>query len=169
MVAVTILPDSGVNAQTGEITEQDMQRHEAARESYDEYCAACHGYDGIPILPGTPNFVAGERLEKSDEELLETISKGRDLMPPWEAELDSEQRQQLVNYIRGMAGEQVFQQQCSSCHENSVPALSSAFPGSRKAVLEYAGEIDFCTSEVEVNMSRKDIADVAVFLTSLER
>lgn len=32
--------------------------------SFEEYCASCHGYDGVPIVPGTPNFANGERLTK---------------------------------------------------------------------------------------------------------
>ena len=167
MLLAAMLPSSGTFAQSGEISEQDMQRHEAVRETFDENCAACHGYDGVPMLPGTPNFIAGERLERSDDELLTTIAQGKDLMPPWEGELTVEQRKQLLNYIRGFAGELVFQSKCSSCHEDSVPA--NTIPGKRKEVLEYAGEIDFCTSDIEASMSRKDVADVLDFLVSLKQ
>ena len=167
LLFAVLSPGSGANAQSGEISVQDMQRHEAIRETFDDNCAACHGYDGVPMLPGTPNFVAGERLERSDEELLTTIAQGKDLMPPWEDEFTVEQRKQLLNYIRGFAGELVFQSKCSNCHEDSVPA--SSIPGKRKEVLEYEGAFDFCTSDIEASMSRKDVADVMDFLVSLKQ
>lgn len=167
LLFAVLSPVSGANAQSGEISAQDMQRHAAVRETFDDNCAACHGYDGVPMLPGTPNFVAGERLERSDDELLATIAQGQDLMPPWADEFTVEQRKQLLNYIRGFAGELVFQSKCSSCHEDSVPA--STIPDQREAVLEYAGEIDFCSSDIEAGMSRKDVADVMDFLVSLKR
>ena len=38
---------------------------------YDAYCGTCHGFNGAPLLPNTPNFAEGERMEKSDSELLD--------------------------------------------------------------------------------------------------
>lgn len=104
MLAV-LLPVFAGPAWGGQGSVFDQQQQDAGRGLFEENCAACHGYDGVPMLPGTPNFFAGERLDKSDEALLETITKGKDLMPSWDGELDAEQLQQLLKYIRGMAGE----------------------------------------------------------------
>lgn len=105
LLGAVLLQIAATNVVAGEITELELQNHTAGKATYEDNCAACHGYDGIPMLPGTPNFIAGERLERSDEELLLTIAKGREMMPPWEDELTVVQREQVLAYIRGMADE----------------------------------------------------------------
>lgn len=71
------------------------------QEIYEEFCAACHGYDGVKQIPEAPNFARCERLEKDDETLLVIIAKGKgDLMPPWAEELTGQQMRQVLAYIR---------------------------------------------------------------------
>lgn len=71
------------------------------KEAFEELCASCHGYDGIPNLPGTPNFFTGERLDKNDSELLQAIRKGKgDVMPPWEEVLNEQAQQNVLHYIK---------------------------------------------------------------------
>ena len=76
---------------------------EKALELYEENCAACHGYDGQPMVPGTPNFATGERLEKGDEELLASIREGINDMPPWDEDLSDAEQKIVVNYLRTLA------------------------------------------------------------------
>jgi len=71
---------------------------------YEENCAFCHGYDGFPILPGAPNFAAGERLEQCDAALLATMKTGLNDMPPWEDVLTVHEQRQLLNFVRRFAG-----------------------------------------------------------------
>lgn len=75
----------------------------AGKIVYEGYCAACHGFDGIPIMPDTPNFAKAEKMEASDEELLNSIVNGKgDVMPPWLGILTEEQCAQVLAYIREM-------------------------------------------------------------------
>jgi cytochrome c5 len=67
---------------------------------FEDYCAACHGDDGAALLPGTPSFARGERLEKSDEELLKSIAKGLKVMPPWEGILTDEEMEECLEHAR---------------------------------------------------------------------
>lgn len=70
---------------------------------YENYCAGCHGFDGIPLLPETPNFYKAERMEIDDAILLASIRNGKGaVMPPWEAVLTEEQCRQALAYIRKM-------------------------------------------------------------------
>ena len=47
------------------------------QEIYESFCAACHGSDGKPMIPDAPNFSSGERMEKTDAELLVSIMEGK--------------------------------------------------------------------------------------------
>ena len=76
------------------------------RDTYEEFCGACHGYDGVPLLPGAPAFSKGERLEQSDTVLLKSISQGKgDLMPAWQDILSEDERVAILVYVRSMAAE----------------------------------------------------------------
>ena len=75
----------------------------AGRAIYDSYCGACHGFDGLPLLPNTPNFAAGERMEKPDSELLDSIRVGKGtVMPPWVGILNDEECEQVLKFIRSI-------------------------------------------------------------------
>jgi mono/diheme cytochrome c family protein len=67
---------------------------------YDRYCASCHGFDGFPNLPGTPDFTRGESLLKSDRELIAAIRFGVLSMPGFEQTIDREGLIDVVFYIR---------------------------------------------------------------------
>ncbi len=72
-------------------------------------CAACHGADG------SGNTVMGKKLKvrdlrsadvqgQSDAQLTAVISKGKGKMPPYEKSLNQQQVQELVAFIRKLAG-----------------------------------------------------------------
>ena len=67
---------------------------------YDRYCASCHGFDGFPNLPGTPDFTRGESLAKTDRELIAVIRFGVLSMPGFEHTIDREGLIDVVFYIR---------------------------------------------------------------------
>ena len=86
-----------------------------AKESFNFYCAQCHGTagDGKGInvtkdfATDPRNFTNKEDMEKrSDEDLRSVIKDGgpaiskSPLMPPWGATLSSAQVEELVGYIR---------------------------------------------------------------------
>jgi len=77
---------------------------------FKEYCAKCHGEDGKAETPKgkqlmarnftDPEFQAG----KSDADLIKTVTKGQEDMPPFGKKLTAEQIQGLVkNDVRGFA------------------------------------------------------------------
>lgn len=73
------------------------------RRVYDSNCAACHGADGIAVIPGAPNFRRKERLEKPDVLLLQTIKRGQNLMPAWQGMITEQDMKDVLAYIRTLA------------------------------------------------------------------
>jgi mono/diheme cytochrome c family protein len=69
---------------------------------YDRYCSSCHGLDGFPTLPGTPDFTRGESLLKSDPELIAAIRYGIRSMPGFDQTIDNEGMIDVVFYIRSL-------------------------------------------------------------------
>jgi len=47
-----------------------------------------------------PSFAMGERMTKSDDELLRSILKGKRLMPSWEDKLPVQDLQAALSYLR---------------------------------------------------------------------
>ncbi len=130
----------------------------------------CHGYDGVPILPGAPNFSIGERItEKKDAELLQSISQGKGTMPPWEGILSEQEQMSVLRYSRHIAGDVVYRDYCESCHETSVPPFSAKVP-SGADLLGYEGELEICRAcEIENDMSGEEIISVIDLLRSLQK
>jgi mono/diheme cytochrome c family protein len=48
----------------------------AGKTVYDTNCGACHGVDGNTMIPGVPNFMKGETLDKSDADLTKSLKEG---------------------------------------------------------------------------------------------
>jgi len=70
--------------------------------TYDRYCANCHGFDGVPNLPGTPDFSRGEGLQNNDSVLINAIRFGVRSMPGFEQTIDKEGLIDVVFYIRSL-------------------------------------------------------------------
>ena len=153
------------------VSARDMDRLHNIRQLYHENCAMCHGEDGVPIVPGTPDFSKGERMSKSDAELLKTIREGKEMMPPWKDEMSKKKRAALLNYVRRITGDQVFQEKCSSCHNLRVAPFSDSIPKTEQGLLQYKGpKLDICSGhDVEASMDRKQIVDVILFIRSLQK
>lgn len=77
---------------------------DSGKELYELNCSACHGVSGEAVLPGSPSFSKGERLEKSDADLLKSISAGlKAVMPPWQGILTDDEMKSTVAHIRSLA------------------------------------------------------------------
>ena len=61
----------------------DCESTEFGEEVYPTHCANCHD-----VLPQqiVPKFQSGDRLEKTDAELIESILNGLNMMPPWKSQ-----------------------------------------------------------------------------------
>lgn len=84
----------------------DPGRHQGialGRHVFLTYCSGCHGFDGLAFYPVAPSFAMGDRLAKSDAELMQSILRGRGAMPSWENKLPANWLEQALAYIRHMA------------------------------------------------------------------
>lgn len=91
------------------------------RKLFSTYCAGCHGFNGIAYYVNSPSFAIGERMEKSDQELLGSIANGKGVMPGWASMLSALQRSQILSYVRALqAGYQ-------SGIERGLPPLPSMY------------------------------------------
>jgi len=136
-----------------------------ARDIYQANCAMCHGYDGVPILPGAPNFANGDRLDRGDPELLETMRNGKGTMPAWKDVMDDAEQQGALNYVRVVGGDSVFETHCSECHDSGVPALSATVLLDGGEPKDDISPEEICTDvEIENIMEPEDFAKLVNFL-----
>lgn len=67
-----------------------------------KYCAGCHGFDGRAVYEHAPSFSMGDRLEKDDRELLQSVLNGMNNMPPWRDKLPVKDLRNAIAYLRLM-------------------------------------------------------------------
>ena len=67
------------------------------------FCGGCHGFNGFAFFPIAPSFAMGERIKKSDSELLNSILKGKNSMPSWEDKLSRSSLKNALKYLRTLA------------------------------------------------------------------
>lgn len=70
---------------------------------YATHCAACHGANGNPVMPGTPNFRRMESLMKPDMQLLTTIRNGKGVMPAYFGVLRDQEILDVVAFLRTLS------------------------------------------------------------------
>ncbi len=164
-----------VASNTG-ISAEDIARIDDARDLYQSNCAACHGFDGVPIMAGVPNFGKNERMEKTDQELLASIKNGKIpesggvAMPPWNAVLSEEEMAAVLTYVRVINGDPVFQDNCLSCHESSVPPVAASIPKTAENLSSHQGPFNLCKgTDTDNSMEREDIIKVIQFLAGVSR
>lgn len=66
------------------------------------FCAGCHGVDGFAAYSAAPSFSMGDRLDKSDDSLLQSMLEGMGAMPPWENKLSEPELRSAIRYLRDM-------------------------------------------------------------------
>lgn len=72
----------------------------AGKKVFDDNCASCHGTDGNAVVPQTPNFAKGERMEKPDAQLMATIKNGLNVMPAWKGLISDTEMADALAYAR---------------------------------------------------------------------
>lgn len=70
------------------------------RQLYQRHCQACHGSHGQPNMPGAPDFSRGERLLRSDEQVVAAIRRGQGMMPAFEGRFTADEFFDLVAFLR---------------------------------------------------------------------
>lgn len=78
----------------------DPPANNNGRRVYLMFCSGCHGFSGMHFFRYAPSFAMGQRLMKSDAELLTSILKGKGLMPSWEDKLPLSDLQDALQYLR---------------------------------------------------------------------
>lgn len=77
---------------------------DAARgaQTFLKYCAGCHGFEGEAVYEHAPSFSLGERMQKDDRELLQSVLNGKNNMPPWRDKLPIQDLRNAIAYLRLM-------------------------------------------------------------------
>lgn len=85
---------------------------EDGKRVYDKKCASCHGKDGkgnaamvkmLKVDISLLDIVDKVTLDKSNEELASTTSKGLNKMPAYGKELKDEEIKGIISYTRSLA------------------------------------------------------------------
>jgi cytochrome c6 len=67
---------------------------------YAKHCAACHGSNGVPVMPGLPNFTQPQAMMRSDAALATVIRNGRMAMPGYRGLLKDSEVYDVIAYMR---------------------------------------------------------------------
>ena len=70
---------------------------------YARHCAICHGVNGMPAMPGAPNFRRVESLMRPDAQLAGVIRSGRAGMPGYFGVLAERDIGDLVAFLRTLS------------------------------------------------------------------
>lgn len=70
------------------------------RQTYQQYCLGCHGPSGEGMMPGMPNFSRGDRLFRTDRELVDAVKDGNGVMPAFYGILEEKQIEDVVAFLR---------------------------------------------------------------------
>jgi cytochrome c6 len=72
------------------------------QQLYSAYCANCHGQNGTPIWPGTPDFKRSTSLVRSNSQLLAVIRQGKGAMPAYLGIIKEREMLDVIAYLRTM-------------------------------------------------------------------
>jgi cytochrome c6 len=70
---------------------------------YATHCANCHGANGRPVMPGTPDFRRMQGLMRPDAQLLNSIRAGKGTMPSYFGVLRDREILDIVAYLRTLS------------------------------------------------------------------
>lgn len=70
---------------------------------YSTHCAVCHGSNGMPVIPGAPNFRRMEGLMRPDMQLMTAIRTGKGAMPGYFGVLRDREILDVVAYLRTLS------------------------------------------------------------------
>jgi cytochrome c6 len=70
---------------------------------YAQHCAVCHGANGTPVVPGTPNFRRMETLVRPDAQIATAIRNGKGGMPAFFGILRDREILDVIAYLRTLS------------------------------------------------------------------
>lgn len=71
-----------------------------AKANYDRYCAACHGFNGMSVMPDTPHLRMNQGLLQQDMQLLTKLKQGGMRKPPMQGVLSDQDLLDVITYTR---------------------------------------------------------------------
>ena len=71
-----------------------------AKQNYERYCAACHGFNGMSIAPDAPNLRMNQGLLQSDMQIVQKLKMGSPKKPPMMGILNDQDLLQVIVYTR---------------------------------------------------------------------
>ena len=90
----------GFTTGAGPAAAADIQR---GASLYSTHCAACHGSNGTPVMPGAPNFRRIESLLRPDTQLLASVRAGKGAMPAYFGILRDREILDVIAYLRTLS------------------------------------------------------------------
>lgn len=87
----------GFTAVVGSAHAYDMMR---AKTNYDRYCAACHGFNGMSVMPDAPHLRMNEGLLQTDFQILDKLKRGSARKPPMSGILSDQDLLDVITYSR---------------------------------------------------------------------
>lgn len=89
---------------------------------YYSHCAGCHGFDGCSSYSKAPSFKNGERLQKTSQQLRDSVANGLETMPGWSDTLSASLIQYTVAYLEATYGKSrtIINDQCPSSYSNKT-------------------------------------------------
>ena len=82
---------------------QDPAKARAGERTYRNYCATCHGDDLVNTSNGTFDL---RKLREDERPRFEnSVTNGKNQMPPWRGVISPEQMDEIWNYIRTNAND----------------------------------------------------------------
>lgn len=85
------------------VIDANLHPDSKGQRTYLTFCAGCHGFSGMRFFPDAPSFAMGDRMTKSTAELMQSILKGKGLMPSWEDKLPVAELEDALGYLRQLA------------------------------------------------------------------
>lgn len=67
---------------------------------YRTHCAGCHGTKGISVMPQAQNFSRVKLLAQPDQDLIDIIRSGRNMMPAYLGILNDNETLDVIKYLR---------------------------------------------------------------------
>ena len=88
-VAVTVL-----------VTQANAADMIKAKQNYDRYCAACHGFNGMSFAPDVPNLRMNQGLLQPDFQIVQKLKMGSQRKPPMMGLMSEQELMDVVTYSR---------------------------------------------------------------------
>lgn len=72
----------------------------SGQQLYMAHCAGCHGMNGISVIPQAKDFSKAKLLAQPDQDLIDIIRTGRNMMPSYLGIISDREIIDVINYLR---------------------------------------------------------------------